>query len=89
MIVKNYVLPMFETDEKRNITRKWNKLGSVAGGGSLGKKFKFEGEAKSSVYGELKLSEQLANQLQLVRDEVYGLQESLEEAIYQRDSYRT
>ena len=58
MIVKNYVLPMFQTNERRQVTRKWNKLADVATGGIMNKKFKFEGSpSKSSVYGELKLSE--------------------------------
>ena len=40
------------------------------------------------MYGELKLSEKLSNDLQLVKDQVEGLQEQLEEALYEKDRYK-
>ena len=53
----------------------------------MGRKLKLDlPDAQSSVYGELKLSEQLANQLNMVRDQVDTIQEALEEAVYQRDA---
>ena len=67
-IVKNYILPMFETQEKKHLRNKYNKMSSIATS-TIGRKFKFDApDQKSSVYGELKLSEQLANELQAVRD---------------------
>lgn len=41
------------------------------------------------MYGELKLSEKLSNELQAVRDQVEALNESLEEACYERDQYKS
>ena len=48
-------------------------------------KFSFNAEKASgtqSVYSELKLSDHLANQLQLVKDQVDDLNEKLEESLY-------
>ena len=38
MIVKKYVLPMFESKEKKNLHAKYNKMSSI--GAATGKKFK-------------------------------------------------
>ena len=65
-IVKQYILPMFESDNKKDLKIKYNKMSSIAGGGKskLSPK-KLPGTLEKmagnkSVYGELKLSEQLA-----------------------------
>ena len=74
-IVKNYILPMFESNEKKVLKQKYNKLSSISG--ATGKKVKgmlnaaaggldlaaMGGEGPNSVYGELKLSEKLADEL--------------------------
>eukprot|EP00347_Sterkiella_histriomuscorum_P024062 403332433 len=64
-IVKNFILPMFDSDNKRYLR-----------GGITSPK---------TVYGELKLSEQLNEQLNEVRNRFDDLQEQLEEVTYQRD----
>ena len=42
----------------------------------------------SSVYGELKLSEKLASELDQIKSYVDDLHESFEEAVYERDELR-
>ena len=62
-IVKHFVLPMFDN----------------APSSSYGKKLGQKGIAQSgAVYGELKLSQQLTDQLKVIRDEVTRLTEHLE-----------
>jgi hypothetical protein len=56
MIVKNYILPMFESDGKKSLKNKYNKMAGIAD------KNRDLGQNKS-VYGELKLSEKLSNEL--------------------------
>ena len=91
-IVKNYILPMFESDAKKDLRSKYNKLTSISAATGRGKhKMPTPGvgaDAGKSVYGELKLSEQLANELNIVRDQVFRLKESLEESNYLRDQYK-
>jgi hypothetical protein len=69
-IVKNYILPMFETDERKKLKSKYNKMAGIRA--ATGNKLKVGGRFKladngsggnSSVYGELKLSEKLASEL--------------------------
>ena len=69
-IVKNYILPMFESQEKREMKHKYNKMAGIASA----KKFKQEVGTKS-VYGELKLSEKLSFELNKVKDQVVSLME--------------
>jgi len=92
-IVKTYILPMFESDGKKELKNKYNKLASI--GGAMGKKKEMKGIGQifqhgfeaghhqpNTVYGELKLSDQLADELSLVRNQVKSLQELLEETQY-------
>ena len=77
-IVKNYILPMFESDEKRALKNKYNKLSSISNAtgskvkgmfnAAAGGELKSLQEGPNSVYGELKLSEKLADELRLQRD---------------------
>jgi len=46
------------------------------------------GDGSQSVYGELKLSEKLHTELDIVREQVDQLNEQLEEAQYQRDTLK-
>ena len=103
-IVKNYVLPMFESKQKKQLKSKYNKMTSISQ--ATGKKFttttnfnaipKAEDFSMSgkghapmgTVYGELKLSEKLSNELNIIRFEVDKLNELLEDASYQRDQYK-
>jgi hypothetical protein len=76
---------MFETDAKKLLKSKYNKIAGI--GAATGKKFKthqaqaFDG---NSVYDELKLSEKLSYELNLIRNKVDNLKEQLEESLYQR-----
>ena len=74
---------MFESANKRQLRSKYNKLGSVVVGG---KQFvKGQVAPNNTVYGELKLSEMLSNELNKVRDYVDQLLEDLEESNYKKD----
>jgi len=53
------------------------------------KNVKVPGIDKNSVYGELKLSEQLAFDLQVIRQKVNETDELLEQARYERDQYKS
>ena len=93
---------MFESDAKKDLRSKYNKMTSISAATGKGKHKLPAGAAavdvgampgaamfkQKSVYGELKLSEQLANELNIVRDQVYCLKESLEESNYLRDQYK-
>ena len=57
---------MFESDDSKNLKSKYNKMQGI--GQATGKKFKFSqtsvrGPNQASVYGELKLSEKLVDEL--------------------------
>ena len=65
-IVKHFILPMFENGASAKVGRRLNQKNSMTQGGS------------NSIYGELKLSEQLNESLAVVRTEVTNLTESLE-----------
>ena len=80
---------MFESNEKKNLRQKYNKMSLISQNTGKGK-FKLDGglAAGPSVYGELKLSEKLSNDLQLVKDQVEGLNERLEEALYEKERYK-
>lgn len=88
-IVKNFILPMFESDDKKYLKNKYNKMQGIgAATGRNLQKFGTHGDQPSSVYGELKLSEKLANELNAVKDHVDSLNEKLEEALYERDIFK-
>ena len=85
-IVKHYILPMFESDEKKNLKNKYNKLSSIANKQGLGGiDLKTMG---NSVYGELKLSEKLNDELLHSKSLVSDLREQLEETQNTRDTYK-
>jgi hypothetical protein len=57
---------MFESDEKKNLKQKYNKLSSISGASKVlpgGIDLKAMGNNTNSVYGELKLSEKLNDEL--------------------------
>lgn len=79
--MKHYILPMFESDEKKILKNKYNKLSSISGANKLlpgGIDLKAMGN--NSVYGELKLSEKLNDELQISKQQAAELREELEEA---------
>ena len=67
---------MFENDEKKYLKQKYNKMQGISRG------------SNQSVYGELKLSEKLSSELEVIKDHVNAINEKLEEALYQRDNYK-
>jgi hypothetical protein len=85
-IVKHYILPMFESDGKKRLKKQYNRMQGMAK--SHAKQFKIpsSGEKSGSVYGELKLSEQLHNELDVIRFQVDSLKEELEDSLYEKDS---
>ena len=59
---------MFETDAKKLLKSKYNKIAGI--GSTIGRKFKFSLmpiHDGNSVYDELKLSEKLSHELNLIR----------------------
>ena len=80
---------MFESDEKKTLKNKYNKLSSISGANKLlpgGIDLKAMGN--NSVYGELKLSEKLNDELQFSKNQIAELREVLEEASNTRDRYK-
>ena len=70
---------MFESDGKKQLKNKYKKLS--------GSNFTADMRNPNSVYGELKLSEKLSNELKSIRDIVTGLQENLEEERFVTNTY--
>ena len=84
---------MFESDQKKELQNKYNKLSSITTGGKAkkgawGNLASHLSGGQDTVYGELKLSEQLSGELGLVRDQVMNLQESLEESLFLNTKYQ-
>ena len=79
LIVKKFVLPMFESEDKKQLTSKYNKMKGVSTANTkMGYgKFAKQNDARNSnsVYGELKLSEKLVAELDVIRDHVDSLNE--------------
>jgi len=67
-LVKEYVLPMFESDGKKQLKNKHNKMASIGTGGKSAFSFNADIDNPNSVYGELKLSEKLSNELNKIRE---------------------
>lgn len=101
-IVKKYVLPMFESKERKALKSKYNRMTSI--GANTGQNLKYivpraedfqmpgvknQGTApQGTVYGELKLSEKLSEELNVVKTMVDRYKEELEEANYYRHLYK-
>ena len=86
-IVKHYILPMFESDGRKLLKQKYNKMAGISS--ATGKKFKTgQTPVKAGIYDELKLSEQLSHELNLIKNNLDEYKETLEEALYERDSLR-
>lgn len=75
---------MFESDGKKQLKNRYNRMQGIA---SQKSKFKVPhaAEGSHSVYGELKLSEKLHNELDIVREQVDKLNEELEDTTYQKE----
>ena len=80
---------MFESQDKKDLNSKYNKMKGVSkantkmGYGKFAKQNDIRNN--NSVYGELKLSEKLVSELDVIRDHVDRLNEQLEEAQYNHE----
>ena len=77
---------MFETEGKKGILKKQNRLQGFSQKFKI--KNKLEQTSVPSVYGELKLSELLSNELQSVKIKFDEIIEKLEVTEYERDQER-
>lgn len=86
-IVQKHILPMFESEEKKQLRQKYNKMWSIsqATGRNLGhKQYQSAGPTGSNtVYGELKLSEKLQNELEDQKNNIDNYKEQIEELEYE------
>ena len=96
-VVKHFVLPMFDTDHKRGLRRKYGRLqAGLIGGVNVQKAVQDKVEATQvtesalpgTVLGDLKLTEHLSNELEEVRGKFDSLNEALEKASLERDNYK-
>lgn len=96
-VVKHFVLPMFDTDYKRGLRRKYGRLqAGLIGGVNVQKAVQDKVEATQgiesampgTVLGDLKLTEHLSNELEEVRGKFDSLNEALEKASLERDNYK-
>ena len=81
-IVKSYILPMFESEDKKALKNRYNKMAGIQNAAT-----KFKGSTvndPNSVYGELKLSDRLASELDVIKQHVWDLNEKLEVAVYEK-----
>ena len=86
-IVKNYVLPMFESKEKRTLTSKYANLSrnhqlKKGKTDSISRAFKTEA-AGGTVYSELKLSDKLAEQVGSLKQQLQMMNENYDELEYE------
>jgi hypothetical protein len=74
-VVKQYVLPMFENKEKKTLTTKYSMLNRKYHQDHLKKE-------PQTVYGELKLSEKLSNEVSDLKAQLNTLHEEYDELKY-------
>jgi hypothetical protein len=77
---------MFESDEKKYLRKKYDRLHSPRSQSKRQPTQHEELGKPKTVYGELKLSEQLAFQLDELKQRFDNLREQLEYTTYQRDT---
>lgn len=91
-VVKDFILPMFETDGKKLLKKK--ALNKLNGAGATGGEMKLtSGAAKSllagstsgTVFQELKLSEMLQKEVYELRTKIKQLEEQNQEQVYLRE----
>lgn len=99
-VVKHFVLPMFDTDYKKGLRRKYGRMQAATVGPSLGSMMKQPAMPSGTtggkdaqtglgtVLGDLKLTEHLSNELEEVRNKFDTMHEALEKATLERDSYK-
>ena len=112
-VVKHFVLPMFDTDQKKGLRRKYGRMQAATfTSGPVGHKVVAQHQLNQSqlgsvhsatagqkseaalaaggttVLGDLKLTEHLSNQLEVVGNKFEMMQERLEKAILERDSFK-
>jgi len=94
-VVKHFVLPMFDTDYKKGLRRKYGRLQAATISTSLATPKSFAEPLKAmgdivpgTVMGDLKLTEHLSNELEEVRNKFDAMHEALEKATLERDHYK-
>jgi len=100
-VVKHFVLPMFDTDYKKGLRRKYGRMQAATVGPSLGSMSKGPQASQmastsgmgdlgmaGTVLGDLKLTEHLSNELEEVRNKFDTMHEALEKATLERDAYK-
>lgn len=76
---------MFESDGKKRLKKQYNRMQGMARSKAKDFKVPTGGQRTNSVYGELKLSEQLHDELDVIRYQVDSLKEELEETLYEKE----
>ena len=94
--MKHFVLPMFDTDHKKGLRRKYGRMqAGLIGGANFSKAMadkidvgKGQSAMPGTVLGDLKLTEHLSNELEEVRNKFDAMHEALEKASLERDTYK-
>ena len=100
-VVKHFVLPMFDTDYKKGLRRKYGRMQAAAISPAIaGMTQQTSGAHVTSVagasdlsglgtvLGDLKLTEHLSNELDEVRNKFDSMHEALERVALERDAYK-
>ena len=97
-VVKHFVLPMFDTDYKKGLRRKYGRMQAATVGPNMKAQNKSSLSsmaggsdltgALGTVMGDLKLTEHLSNELEEVRNKFDSMHEALEQAKLERDAYK-
>ena len=95
-VVKHFVLPMFDTDYKKGLRRKYGRMQAATMGPSMAASRQAPVASVSgasdfnmgTVLGDLKLTEHLSNELEEVKNKFESMHEDLEKATLERDSYK-
>ena len=95
-VVKYFVLPMFDTDAKKGLRRKYGRMQAATQynaqqshmSGQVQPSQGAAGSGGATVLGDLKLTEHLSNQFEELRQRFDTLQEELEKAALERNQYK-
>lgn len=90
-VVKNYLLPMFDSDEKKYLRKKYKKLTDNKAVDDKDTEAEGEGSPKvadanpTSIFGELKLSSQLLDKIRHLETTISNLTEEMHSVMRTRD----
>ena len=83
-VVSNYLLPMFESTTKRTLKSKYDKMAMLRSRNAnsrISQTFN-KSQNDNTVYGELKLSQQLSEKVDKIKAELNKMEEDKEEMAY-------